>query len=246
MRDVLLMLGPIAFRDFEIPAGINLGGKQRLIVHRLPGGSRVIDALGRDDAQISFSGIFSGADATLRARALDEMRSSGVAFPLTWDVFYYTVLISQFQADYQNGWWIPYHVTCTVLRDEASVAFESVISLAGSVLSDTGTAIDLASNAGVDISALQPVVAGSQATTRGTDSYSAALAALAGAQQSVDSSIVLTTTTVASSPIAGSGSAQDTASNLLRVTDALGQLSMLTTTGFYLQRAATNLTNAST
>ena len=63
MADVTLLLGPVAFQDFEVPCGVNFGGRQRLALHRLPGGSRVIDALGRDDAQISFSGIFSGSDA---------------------------------------------------------------------------------------------------------------------------------------------------------------------------------------
>ena len=51
----------IVFQDFELPSGINFGGRQRLALHRLPGGSRVIDALGRDDAQISFAGIFTGS-----------------------------------------------------------------------------------------------------------------------------------------------------------------------------------------
>ncbi len=72
--------------------------------------------MGRDDAQIAFSGIFSGSDATLRARILDELRASGLTLPLTWDVFFYTVMISEFHADYRNGWWIPYQITCTVLQ----------------------------------------------------------------------------------------------------------------------------------
>jgi hypothetical protein len=120
MRDVALLLGPVAFQDFEIPSGVNFGGRQRLALYRLPGGSRVIDALGRDDAQISFAGIFAGPNATQRARSLDQLRVAGTALPLTWDVLFYTVLISNFYADYRNGWWIPYQIVCTVLRDEAS------------------------------------------------------------------------------------------------------------------------------
>ena len=70
MSDIALLLGPVAFQDFELPANIGFGGEQRLAVHCLPGGARVIDVLGRDDAEITFSGIFSGSDATLRARTL--------------------------------------------------------------------------------------------------------------------------------------------------------------------------------
>ena len=36
-----LLLGPVLFQDFELPERISWGGKQRLTVHRLPGGTRV-------------------------------------------------------------------------------------------------------------------------------------------------------------------------------------------------------------
>ena len=108
MSNVALLLGPVSFQSFEIPARINFGGAQRLAIHRLPGGTRVIDALGRDDSDISFSGTFSGPQATLRARAIDEMRVAGFSIPLTWDVFFYNVIIKKFEADYHSGWWIPY------------------------------------------------------------------------------------------------------------------------------------------
>ena len=154
MANTTLLLGPVVFQDFEVPCGINFGGKQRLAVHRLPGGVRVIDALGRDDADICFAGIFCGDDATLRARLMDEMRASGALLPLTWDVFFYTVVISQFQADYATTNWIPYRITCTVLRDEASALIEAALSLGATVLSDIGTAVGQAASGGVDLSPL--------------------------------------------------------------------------------------------
>ena len=45
-----VILGPIALQGFEVPESITIGGAQRLAIHRLPGGARVIDALGPDDA----------------------------------------------------------------------------------------------------------------------------------------------------------------------------------------------------
>ena len=128
MPDIVLALGPVTFQDFEVPSGINFGGAQRLAVHRLPGGARIIDAMGRDDAQITFSGVFSGPNASWRARSLDELRSAGAVLPITWDAFFLSVIISDFQADYQNGWWIPYSITCIVLRDEASALLQPAIS----------------------------------------------------------------------------------------------------------------------
>ena len=40
MSNVALLLGHIAFQDFEVPATINIGGDQRLAIHRLLGGTR--------------------------------------------------------------------------------------------------------------------------------------------------------------------------------------------------------------
>src|SRR3954469_21838480 len=100
MSDGTLLLGPILFQDFEMPERVRWGGAQRLSVHRLPGGARVIDALGRDDFDIAWSGVFSGDDATLRARGLDLMRAEGGVWPLTWNWFFYSVVIAVFQADY--------------------------------------------------------------------------------------------------------------------------------------------------
>lgn len=81
MSDIALLLGPIAFQEFEVPSGVNFGGRQRLAVHRLPTGLRIVDTLGRDDADICFAGIFTGSDATLRARSIDEMRVAGMIVP---------------------------------------------------------------------------------------------------------------------------------------------------------------------
>jgi hypothetical protein len=246
MSDVALLLGPIVFRDFEIPSGVNFGGRQRLALHRLPGGSRVIDALGRDDAQINFSGIFTGPDATLRARSLDEMRVSGIALPLTWDVLFYTVLISEFRADYCSGWWIPYRIVCTVLQDEASALFQSVVSLATAVLSDIGVAAGFASDAGVDLSPLQAALTVPSATTRGTSAYTAAQASVIGAQSAIGIAAAAADASLSGVDVANAGSAQAGVAGLLTATDATGALCSLISAGAYVSRTATNLANAST
>lgn len=246
MSDVALLLGPIVFQDFEIPSGINFGGRQRMAVHWLPGGTRVIDAIGRDDAQISFSGVFTGSNATLRARSLDELRVAGIVLPLTWDVFFYTVLISEFRADYRSGWWIPYRIVCTVLQDEASMLLQLGISLATAALSDIGAAVSYGSSAGLDLTSVQSLLAAPGATTRGTAAYTAAQVGLAQAQTSVDGSMNAANGTLGSIDFASVGTAQNGVTALATATDASGQLSSLTAAGAYVQRAATNLTNAST
>lgn len=247
MSEIAFVLGPIVFQDFEVSAGIGWGGEQRLAIHKLPGGARVIDALGRDDAEITVCGIFSGQDATLRARLLDEMRASGAVLPLTWDVFFYSVVVRDFQADYRNGYWIPYRLCCTVLRDEASALVETALSLAGSVIADVASAAGQ-SLTGVDLTDAQSALAQPGATTRGTAAYGQSVNALAGAQSELDSSL------------SSAGSALDTASGVLSTTNdaaggasalssattAAGQLGSFSAARAYLGRAAVNLANAST
>ena len=98
MQDGTLLLGPILLQDFEVPDSIRWGGAQRLVIHRLPGGARVIDALGRDDAEIAWSGVCSPGRTPPPARACStRMRAGGGVWPLTWEAFFYSVVIASFR-----------------------------------------------------------------------------------------------------------------------------------------------------
>jgi hypothetical protein len=138
--ETLLTLGPVTFSAFEVPEQVRFGGRQALAVHTLPGGGRVIDALGRDDADIIWSGVFSGSDAADRARLLDTLRAEGAMLTLSWDAFFYTVVIAQLDLEYRHSWWIPYRIVCTPVRDEAGAILQAGVSVATSVLSDLMTA----------------------------------------------------------------------------------------------------------
>jgi hypothetical protein len=61
-----ITLGGIVFEAFEVPEQIEFGGRQRMAIHDLPGGGRVIDVLGPTDSDLVFSGIFSGSGAGTR------------------------------------------------------------------------------------------------------------------------------------------------------------------------------------
>lgn len=164
MTDFSLTLGPVAFAGFELPSSLTLGGRQRLAIHRLPGGIRIIDALGPDPADLAWSGIFTGPDAAERARALDLLRMEGTALPLAWDAFLYTVVIERFEADYRSPWWIPYRLTCAVLRDEAASAIQTVVSAVGDIASDLGIAGPLAATASAAISIPGATITGTAAS----------------------------------------------------------------------------------
>ncbi len=160
MAATTLLLGPILFADFELPSAISWGGTQSLATHQLPGGTRVIDAMGRDDAPISWSGIFTGTDASVRAHALDLMRAEGAVWPLSWQDFSYAVAISSFQADYRRTNWIPYRISCAVLQDEASTVAQVLLSASQDVTQDLATAAGLSGSsatAPVDIFTSGPI-----------------------------------------------------------------------------------------
>ncbi|MBV8524318.1 MAG: hypothetical protein JOY71_19685 [Acetobacteraceae bacterium] len=246
MSETILVLGPVAFEDFEIPSGISFGGKQRLAIHEMPGGARVIDSLGRDDTEITFSGIFSGQDATLRARSLDELRALGQTLPLTWDVFFYSVIIRSFEADYRSPWWIPYQIACTVLRDEASAAVETAISLAASVISDISAAATQAITAGIDLSSTQSALLSSKSTVRGTDAYGLARTSLSAAQTSVAAQLSQSEASLDGSALFARGPASTAAASLGMATSQAQSLAALVQARSYLGRAAINLSNAST
>ena len=246
MSDIVLLLGPIAFKDFEVPAGITFGGTQRLAIHRLPGGTRVIDALGRDDANVTFAGIFTGSDATLRARAVDELRSLGPPLPLTWDVFFYSVIIDSFQADYRNENWIPYRISCSIIRDEASALIETVASLATAALADVSTALASAAVANVDLSSAQLAITASGATTSGTAAFTTAQSGIAGAQAELGTSLAASETSLSTASLVSTSTADAGIGGITQAANAAGLLSQITQARSYLGRAAVNLANAST
>ena len=150
-----LVLGPVVFRDFEVPERVRFGGKQLLAVHVLPGGGRVVDAMGADEGVLSWSGVFSGQGGADRARLLDDMRRSGVVLPLSWAGWRYTVVIQTFEADAMNPAWIPYRLqACVVavgdvvapepLPEAATAAAAAALGVSGDV-----TGLIAAATAGV-------------------------------------------------------------------------------------------------
>ena len=226
MSDFSLTLGPVAFAGFELPSSITLGGSQRLAVHRLPGGVRIIDALGPDPADITFSGIFSGPDAADRARLLDTIRVSGLALPLAWDAFLYTVILGHFHADYRSPWWIPYRISCTVVRDEAATAVSAILDLGSTISADLLSAGLLGASAVSAIAAAGAVVIG-------TPAYATAQTTIAATLSGITTQIAATEPSLQTSSV----SAAVTASGLL---------AQLSNARPYVQRAGRNLADATT
>ncbi len=247
MDDIALILGPVVFQDFEAAAGIRFGGEQRLAVHKLLGGARVIDALGRDDSEIILSGTFSGEDGTLRARALDELRALGTVLPMTWDVFCFSVVIRDFDVDYRNAYWIPFRLCCTVLRDEAGAIIDTALSLGSSVLADVGAAIGQGLT-GLDLTGTQAAVAAPGAMTLDTSAYGGAASALGSTQAQITAGLSATGASLmrASTLLGSTTDPAVGATALQSATANARQLGALASARGYVGRAIVNMANAST
>ncbi len=177
---------------------------------------------------------------------LDELRVAGTPLSLSWDVLYYTVVIQRFEADYRNGWWIPFRIICSVLRDEASSPIPTIASLADDLTSDLAVAMAQANAAGIDISGAEAAISAPEAVIRNSSGFITAQNVLSNS-----SSLISQQTQKAANDLAGvnfdvAGSADDGITDLFTAVNASQQLASLTAANAYLGRVITNLGNAGT
>ncbi|MBU6448047.1 MAG: hypothetical protein KGQ26_00325 [Rhodospirillales bacterium] len=227
MSSVVLSLGNVAFRDMEVPEKISFGGKQRLAVQNIVGGGRIVEALGIDDGEISFSGIFSGSDAASRAQLLDTARALGAQLPLVWQGFYYLVVIAGFSAEYRKPNLIPFSITCVVVTDPLSAEANAAAPVANLISGDLAAASALSGQAGISTMGLSAASLGALGVTQ--NEISAAMATsgalLSGAAVSLTSAMT---------PGMGVGA-------LEQMGNSSAQLAALSGMSGYVNRAATNL-----
>lgn len=141
--------GPFQFLGAEVPEQITFGGAQMLCTHRMIGGLRIVDAMGADDAPLSWSGLFLYNGAAQRADFLNYIRSSGLQCKLTWGGRQYQVIVSEFKADYKYPFKIPFTITCEVVADETNpVSVPTDQSPTDAINQDSATATQMASNIG--------------------------------------------------------------------------------------------------
>ena len=109
----VLILGPFEFDGWSTPEKLPFGGKQHMHVHKMPGGERVIDCLGPDDDDRSWSGILWGDSALSDALTLDGLRKAGEPLPYSNGVEARTVVISEFKPKMRKATCVEYEITVT-------------------------------------------------------------------------------------------------------------------------------------
>ena len=142
MSTPLLTLGTFSFEGFEVAQQIRLKANQRLAVHYLGSGLSTIDCLGEDCESLAFGGTFSGSNVAERIRSIDFLRVQGQPLRLAWGSQALFVLIHKFDLDYSSTLWVPYELTCLVVRSvdptavcEQDTVFTSAATQVADVLS---------------------------------------------------------------------------------------------------------------
>lgn len=235
-------LGDFTFQSFEVPARVTFGGQQQMTVHKLPGGQRIIDVMGPDDAPVTWSGIFLGADAADRALQLDSLRIQGDALPLGFgDVFVPQVVIADLALT--KGFnRVDYRITCVVLSNGDAQAQPS---LAGALLDDlsAATGIDVPDalvNVQSAVSAVTPLVQAVSGPIGGSAAIGIS-SALSTAQTAISTAQGAAETSLGAAAVELAGPAYGAASALNSAVAAANQLAVLPAMGAFVGRAAVNL-----
>ncbi len=115
-----------------------------MVVHKLPGGARVIDTLGSDDMDISWHGQLFGTGAYATSLALDALRRAGNPLPLVFAGQAYTVVIAHFRAEIERfPLLVHYHIGCVVVTNFLGSAVSAAIGGATLAASDLASAMAL-------------------------------------------------------------------------------------------------------
>jgi hypothetical protein len=253
---VALVLGPVLFQDFEIPQEIPFGGSQSLVVKKLVGGTRVIDAMGRDDMDIEWSGRFRGSLGEARARSLDALRVAGQPLLLTWSTLRFLVVIENFKANFQQTFEVPYSIRCTVIEDLSLPVLIVPADPDALIITDINGAVGISVNDAAVTAAVAGVataaatVSGFQgaatATTAPVQASILSAQAVIATSAATNNGIVTPTATPSIAGIVAGGAPASLAATLSSQSAAFTELGQLYQLQALLGRASINITNAGT
>ncbi len=155
MSTPLLTLGTFSFDGFELPQQIRLESNQRLAVHHLGSGLSTIDCLGEDCEIVSFRGTFSGTNVAERIRSIDFLRVQGRPLRLAWGSQALLVLIYKFDLNYSSTLWVPYELSCLVVRSSNPSVLNELDTLFTSAATQVGDVLGLLQSIGATLSSEQ-------------------------------------------------------------------------------------------
>ena len=137
--------GTFEFLDFEIPERIVIPGRQKVAIHQMIGGKRLIDVLGVEYDPITWSGIFTGSTTKSRVSLLMAMRDAGQKLTLTLDNYSFDVVITDFNPTYEFAYRQPYSISLAVIkRNDEPLSVDALTGALNALInSDIGKAVGL-------------------------------------------------------------------------------------------------------
>jgi hypothetical protein len=115
---VALSIGAVTFNSSECPEELPIGGVEQLVVvHQLPGGTRVVSAFGPNAKPVSWSGKLFAGNVQPRIRQLRIYAVSGQQLTLVWGNEAYLVVVRDFEPVYLGGY-AKYTITVEVVADQ--------------------------------------------------------------------------------------------------------------------------------
>lgn len=141
-----MILGGVVFDDWMTPSDMAFGGKHALKVHKLPGGSRVIDTLGPDEMDLKIKGTIWAPNANEIAESLNGMRLAGVPVALTFGGNFYSVIVEECVPHIRRfPQWYEFDITCVVASNPMAGGLDASVSTFGSLVSaDLASALSIA------------------------------------------------------------------------------------------------------
>lgn len=128
------------------PEQVKFGLKEQIVIHKMIGGARILDMLGDDPEDISWSGFFLGPDAVELAQALYALQQGKELLDLTFGLYNASVVISQLDLVYKKAFWVDYSITCIVVDQAVGGALGDVGAAVIDVNAGAGDPVILAAN----------------------------------------------------------------------------------------------------
>lgn len=161
-------IGTVTLTGMEVPSRLTVGGGQALVIHRLIGGDRIIDAIGNDPDRIELSGTFIGPTAQERAQLIQSLRQAGKPVPFSAAGLSWQVMIRYFRYDYTaKGAVIPYSLQIELPAEKGNATGSDLTALSKLIGGDATAALSGIATAVSDVSTAAANVTGQLQTIVG-------------------------------------------------------------------------------
>ncbi len=239
-------LGGVSFQSMEVPETLGFGGTVHNDVSYQPGGGKRIGLLGAYEDDLTWSGVFLGAQAVARAQAIDALRVAQKPVAFIGAGQSRQVIIKTFRWNYMaRGARIPYSIECIVVPPKKTTTSGTTKSALASLIgTDAAAAVTQVTDAVGKVTSYTQTAVGVLKTYAGELTPLANLVGAGGALASAsDSLTAVSSITSAGSSLLSTSAIENIAANAQSATTSL--TSVVTSTGEELSSIGSAVPSAS-